>query len=407
LRSDSAGRVWTGRAQISFTNLERDALRQIYLRLWSNGVDGCGAPAITVSDLEGGVKSPGLDCTEVVVTLVKSLAQGERGTIAMQVRIVLPRRSDRFGFAGGLALAGTALPTLEVHDDLGWHHDAFEDLGESFYSVAGRYQVTLVTPKDLDTPATGLQVARQVLPDGWAATTFSAEGVRDFAWAAGRLESVTGFAGPTKVVVSYRAGAVTRQQAQNMLAAAQKSLAKFSSSFGTYPYPELDVVLVGFSDFGMEYPTIVFSEVDKWTVDHEIAHQWWYGLVGNDQYASPWLDESLATWSAELPFGGWVGCASYAFPGTARLTNDMGYWGSHPPGQYDTVYDGGGCMLANLAKRFGQSFFVGVLREFAAAHWLGVARTEDFTAAVEAAAVQYGVPFNADAYWATWRVDTP
>jgi hypothetical protein len=401
LRASQGGRVWTGRINISFTNLEAAPLSQIYLRLWSNGVDGCAAGAIEIWDLTGGSKgSPALDCTEVPVTLSQALAQGERTIISMRLRITLPRRRDRFGFAGGLALVGTALPTLEVHDDLGWHHDAFEDLGESFYSVTGHYRVTLVGAPDLDTPATGTLVSSLPADGGLVARTYSASDVRDFAWAAGRLEQVSGGTAP-KVVVSYRAGAVTKTQAQNMLAAAQKSVSTFSASFGAYPYPELDVVLGAFPDFGgMEYPTIVFSEVDRWTVAHEIAHQWWYGLVGNDQYAEPWLDESLATWSEELPWGAWVGCPSYAFPGAARLTSDMGYWGDHS-GQYDVVYDAGGCMLANLAKKLGTTRFLQALRDYAADHWLGVARTEDFTAAIEAAAT---IPAD---FWDTWRVDLP
>jgi hypothetical protein len=408
LQASLGGRVWTGSINVSFTNLEAAPLGTIYLRLWSNGVDGCGAHAIEIWDLTGGTAGPAaLNCTEVPVTLSKALAQGERATISMRLSITLPRRNDRFGYAGGLGLVGTALPTLEVRDDRGWHHDAFEDLGESFYSVTGRYRVTLVSAPDLDTPTTGTLVSSQPVGSGLVARTYTASNVRDFAWAAGRLEQVTGTAGVTKVVVSYRAGAVTKAQAQNMLAAAQKSLNTFSASFGAYPYPELDVVLGAFPGFGgMEYPTIVFSEVDKWTVAHEIAHQWWYGLVGNDQYASPWLDESLATWSEELPFGAWVGCGSYAFPGGARLTSDMGYWGDHPA-QYYTVYDGGGCMLANLAKKFGVARLVQVLRQYAADHWLGVARTEDFIAAIEAAAVKYGVAFDPGAYWDNWRLDTP
>jgi hypothetical protein len=407
LRATQGGRVWTGRIDISFTNLEAQDLELIYLRLWSNGVDGCAADAIEIWDLTGGsMGTPALNCTEVPVTLAKALAEGERATLSMRLRVTLPWGRDRFGYAGGLALVGTALPTLEVHDDQGWHHDPFEDLGESFYSVAGRYRVTLEGAPDLDTPTTGTLVGGPVpLPGGLIARTYAADGVRDFAWAAGRLEQVSGGTAP-RVVVSYRAGAVTKTQAQRMLAAARTAVSTFSQSFGPYPYPELDVVLVAFSDFGMEYPTIVFSEVDKWTVAHEIAHQWWYGLVGNDQYAEPWLDESLATWSEELPWDPWVGCASYAFPGAARLSNDMGYWGDHPA-QYDTVYDGGGCMLANLAARFGVATFQTILRDYAADHWLGAARTEDFTAAIEAAAVLYGVPFNPDVYWSTWRVDAP
>ena len=193
-----------------------------------------------------------------------------------------------------------------------------------------------------------------------------------------------------------------------MLAAAQTSVSTFSASFGPYPYPELDVVLGAFPDFGgMEYPTIVFSEVDKWTVAHEVAHQWWYGLVGNDQYAEPWLDESLATWSEELPCGAWVGCAPYAFPGSARLTNDMGYWGDHPA-QYDVVYDGGG-LHAGQPGEAASGRPASSASSRATPPTIGWAwpAPEDFTAAIEAAAVLYGVPFNPDVYWATWRVDTP
>jgi aminopeptidase N len=30
---------------------------------------------------------------------------------------------------------------------------------------------------------------------------------------------------------------------------------------------------------------------------HEVGHQWFYGLVGNDQGRDPWLDEGLASWA--------------------------------------------------------------------------------------------------------------
>jgi len=64
-------------------------------------------------------------------------------------------------------------------------------------------------------------------------------------------------------------------------------------------------------------------------------------------------------------------------------------------------------MLDNLAGKFGTARLIGILEDYAAAHWLGVARTGDFTAAIEVAAVLHGVPFNPAVYWSTWRVDTP
>lgn len=408
LQAKDDGRVWTGRVEISFTNLGPSPLSQIYVRLWGNGVDGCSRRGIEIKKISGGTMGPPtLDCTEVPITLDQLLQEGERGNISMRVRIALPRRVDRFGISRGLALAGGALPTLEVHDDEGWHHDAFEEVGDSFYSVAGEYRVTLVGPADLDMATTGAEVVQRRLADGLVSRTFAATGARDFAWAAGRLEQISATAGDTRVVVSYRSNAVGSRRANKMLDAAIDSLTTFSAAFGAYPGEELDVVLGPFYEFGgMEYPGVVFSEPNKRTVSHEVAHQWWYGLVGSDQYASPWLDEALASWSQELPFGPWVGCRSYDFPGAARMTNDMGYWGNHPR-QYDTIYDGGGCMMANLANRFGLASFTAVLASYAEGHWLDVARPLDFISAIEEAAAQQLPGFDMDAFWAAWRVDVP
>ena len=117
--------------------------------------------------------------------------------------IDLPADNDRFGYHGGLALLGTALPTLAIHDDLGWHLDPFVDLGESFYSIVGDYQVTLNVPSALRTPTTGVAVASQTAGPR-RITTYVAHHVRDFEWAAGRLATVRGRFGRHRVVVSYR-----------------------------------------------------------------------------------------------------------------------------------------------------------------------------------------------------------
>ena len=406
LRGDSLGHAWRGTESITFTNLEAEPLSRIWLRLWSNGVRGCGAQAIAVAQIHGGAAG-GLSrgCTALPVDLDPPLAQGAEATISMRVTIDLPRRNDRFGYHGGLALLGTALPTLAVHDDLGWHLDPFVDLGESFYSVVGDYQVTLNVPIALRTPTTGTAVASQT--DGARrSTTYVARDVRDFEWAAARLASVRGRSGGTAVVVSYRPHDLTRQAATTALGYSITSLNAYSEAFGAFPYPEMDVVLTSFATFGgMEYPTIIFTNPGKITIAHELGHQYWYGIVGDDQFSAPWLDESFATWTSYLPFGGWKKCAYYRFPADdARITNDMAYWMTHQFA-YDTIYGGGGCLLANLADRFGLDRFVEILHDYAQDHWLGVTRTEDFKAAIEAAAAADGLEFDRTTYWGHWRVD--
>ena len=406
LRGDALGHSWRGRESITFTNLEADPLSTIWLRLWSNGVKGCGARAIIVTDMHGGTAGAlSRRCTALPVVLDSPVLHDGEATISMRVAIDLPKKNDRFGYHGGLALLGTALPTLAIHDDLGWHLDPFVDLGESFYSIVGDYQVTLNVPSTLRTPTTGVAVASQTA-GARRITTYVAHDVRDFEWAAGRLATVRGRSGGTEVVVSYRPRDMTRRAATTALGYSLRSLNTYSAAFGTFPYPEMDVVLTSFATFGgMEYPTIIFTNPGKITISHELGHQYWYGIVGDDQFSAPWLDESFATWTSYLPFGGWKKCPRYRWPADdARITNDMAYWKAHPS-EYDTIYGGGGCLLANLAQLFGLDRFVGILHDYAQDHWLGVTRTEDFKAAIEAAAAADGVAFDPTSYWATWRVD--
>jgi hypothetical protein len=74
--------------------------------------------------------------------------------------------------------------------------------------------------------------------------------------------------------------------------------------------------------------------------------------------------------------------------------------------EYWLVHSGGGCLLADLASWFGFELFVEILRDYAQTHWLEIARTAAFKAAIEAAAVEAGTDgFDPDAYWSAWRVD--
>lgn len=49
-------------------------------------------------------------------------------------------------------------------------------------------------------------------------------------------------------------------------------------------------------------------------VAHELSHQWFYALVGNNQATDPWLDESLATWGRPSPAATATGSASIPRP---------------------------------------------------------------------------------------------
>ena len=88
--------------------------------------------------------------------------------------------------------------------------------------------------------------------------------------------------------------------------AAKAALRAYNRRFGCYPYPTYSVVACDFYIGGMEYPNLVMidqslyhqerAETLEFVVAHETAHQWWYQMVGNDEVAEPWLDESLTNY---------------------------------------------------------------------------------------------------------------
>ena len=238
------------------------------------------------------------------------------------LRIEVPERNDRFGTHRGITLLGGALPVLAVLDEGGWHLDSYVDLGESFYSLVATYRVALDVPGSLATATTGVLDATSHHGDR-ERRVYRASDVRDFAIAAGALRRVVGHAGGTRIVVWYHPDVTSAATAERVLGDARASMRTFSAGFGAYPYPEVDVVASAFTTFGgMEYPQIVFSNPDRYTVAHELAHQWWWGIVGNDEFAEPWLDESLATWSMYLPYAPWRNCGTFDWPSPSATAHE-------------------------------------------------------------------------------------
>ena len=74
---------------------------------------------------------------------------------------------------------------------------------------------------------------------------------------------------------------------------------------GPYPWPAYTLGITAGLRGGVEFPGHVMQgpgTIGR-TTSHEVAHQWFYALVGNDQGRDPWIDEALATF-AEWCFEG-------------------------------------------------------------------------------------------------------
>ncbi|MFE6177161.1 M1 family metallopeptidase [Streptomyces sp. NPDC056464] len=391
LRGNADGSRWTGRERVSFRNASDRPLREVYVRLWGNGVDKCGTagtpPPVKVSHVRGGTAGPlTVNCTALRIALPKPLGHGERATVSFDVSLTVPGRNDRFGREGAFRFLGNALPVLAVHDAKGWHLDPYVPTGESFYTLASDFRVALDHPTRLKVPATG---RTRTLPGGpgRSITLSVAHRVRDFAWAAGPFRTAVETSPGGVRVRSYWAPDTSATGVRLTRQDGVLAVDRFGGEFGRYPYGEIDLVMT--SEFGgdMEYPGLVLlGTTDEGSaVVHEIAHQWWYGIVGNDEYGAPWLDESFAQY-ANARFYGWDtrDCWSEEdWPDDrAALTNSMAYWAEHR-GEYHLIYTAGSCALADLERTLGAGTMARLLKRYAHDHWYGVSTTADFKKAAQ------------------------
>ncbi|MEV0095061.1 M1 family aminopeptidase [Streptomyces sp. NPDC050738] len=404
LSSNTAGTVWTGHESVAFTNASATPLTEVYLRLWDNYHGTCSAMPIAVSNVTGGTAGAlSVACTALRIALPTPLAQGQSTTIGFDLGITVPSGADRFGHDGAFSMIGNALPVLAVKDGSGWHLDPYTNNGEAFYSLAADFKVTLDHPSTLLVPATGASVDTPG-SSGRTVTTATASKVRDFAWAAGPFAKISGTSAAGTPVNIYSVSGISSANAQSMLTTAKSAVDAHSGRFGAYPYGELDAVIDNNFWFGgMEYPGFVLDLVSTTALTHEIGHQWFYGIVGDDEYTSPWLDEAFTDYATDLAQGlSGTNCwnsVSWAST-TEKITNSMAYWDTHSSRYSTVVYGYGKCALHDLRRVLGDSVMAKLLKDYAASHWYGVSTTAEFKAAAQAA-----TGTDLSSFWTTHRID--
>lgn len=389
LTSDAAGGTWTGHESVSFTNASPTALNEVYLRLWDNYHGSCPSTPITVTNVTGGTAAAlSVNCTALKLTLPAPLAQGQSGSIGFDLGISVPSGADRFGHDGAFNFIGNALPLLAVRDGAGWHLDPYTNNGESFYSLAADFAVTLDHPTSLLVPATGTSVDTPG-GSGRTVTKATASRVRDFAWGAGPFTRISGTSPAGVKVNVYSVSGISSANAQSMLNTSISAIDAHAGRFGAYPYTEVDAVLDNNFWFGgMEYPGFVLDLVSTTALTHELGHQWFYGIVGDDEYTSPWLDESFTDYATDLALGITGGNCwnNVSWSSSAeKITNSMAYWDAHSSRYSTVVYTYGKCALHDLRRLIGDTAMTKLLHDYAQAHWYGVSTTAEFKAAAQAA----------------------
>ncbi|GAA2750611.1 hypothetical protein GCM10010440_59560 [Kitasatospora cinereorecta] len=202
----------------------------------------------------------------------------------------------------------------------------------------------------------------------------------------------------------YSVSGTSTSDAKSMLDTAKTAVDAHAARFGAYPYGELDVVLDDFFWFGgMEYPGFVLDQVSSEALTHEIGHQWWYGIVGDDEYNSPWLDESFPSYATDLALGETgTGCwnnVHWSSP-AEKITNSMAYWDNDSSRYSTVVYGYGRCALHDLRRVIGDTAMAKLLEDYVTSHRYGISTTADFKAAAQAATTT-----DLTSFWSTHRIE--
>jgi hypothetical protein len=338
-----------GTLAVSFA-AKRDTERLVF-RLWPNGprLRRFGARLTAGPVTEGGrtlrVTRP--NETTLVVLPGRTLHAGEEIHVRMPWRLRLPRaRGERLSRLGRLVRLGSFFPLLAWNGS-GWALDQpSTGPAETWTSPAADFDVLISAPPGSRVLASGDEVA----PGHWRA-----RGVRDFAAVVGRFRVASGVAhapAPVKVIVGVSAGS-SAPAPKRFVARAVHALDAHSGRFGPYPWRTLSLaVLPDLRGGGIEYPTLVFEGPRSLlrATSHELGHQWFYSLVGNDQARDPWLDETLATWAAGRADHVLGVFAHWPIPAGVRgeLGAPMTFWDHHFSGFFAGVYAQGVRALFSL-----------------------------------------------------------
>ena len=334
-----------GEVRVRFTpNRPTDHL---VFRLWPNGplqrADGqrLDVGAVIASGRRLDVQRP--DPTTLVVHLGRTLQVGDSVTVAANWTLYVPPASrDRIArFVGGLRL-GSFFPILAWDPDRGWVTDPpARILGESSTTPTADFEVRVHAPRGVVVVASGDRAGRGL---------WQAHAVRDVGVAVGRFRVATAVArAPRPVTVRVAVDVASAITPAAALRLARSSLERLSRLYGPYPWRTYTVVFPrDLGEEGIEYPTLVFSgdAFVRPIIAHETAHQWFYSLVGNDQYRDPWLDEALATWAQTRVAGSFEPRRR-----AGRITHvgaPMSYWTGRQRRYFFEVYAGGVLALRSL-----------------------------------------------------------
>ncbi len=376
---------------IRYYNNTGVALSDIVLSVQPNRWTGAFVLASLTQD-NAAINNFDLSDQRLTLNLPQQLAAGAATTLTLSFTLNIPDKgSGLFGYDFNQINLVDWYPFIVPYNN-GWVlHDPVS-FGEHLVYDSSDIEVNIKTDADVIIAASAPAEAN----GEW--TRYRMYGARTFAISASAEFLVAESASGTTVIRAYYFSGY-KSAADSILYSATHEIDLFDAKFAPYPYQTLAIVETDIHD-GEEYDGLVFISSNFYeqygggaknnltTIGvHEIAHQWWFGLVGNDQALEPWLDEALATYSEKIfyeydypKYGDWWWQFRVDYFGPAGYVDSTIYSQPTFRSYTNAVYLNGAHFIEDLRAQMGDDDFFRFIKDYAARYSRGRATSYDFFA---------------------------
>ena len=316
----------------------------------------------------------------LVLPLGRQLPAGQRVTAHIEFTLTLGTRAfDRFGHSGQYAWWGSGQPLLAWERGVGWHTEPLlQYTAESATSEAARTDLTVTAPGKYTVLSTGTQGAPADAAGGRKRWHAVADRARDVSVAVGPFRTAKATVAGTTVQV----GTGPDKAPQALLTQAERGVRELVARFGPPPFPTITLARLPISGGGIEYPgAIMLLDDGRVVTVHELAHQWFYAMVGNSQARDPWLDEAFATF-AEEEIDGTTALTAGALKLPGKVGDSTTHYGRNGQAYYKTTYGKGAAALTAARDAGPPDKFDAALRCYVNANAWRIAKPADLAAAL-------------------------
>lgn len=399
---DPEARCMTYTETVQIKNTGSDSMKELYFHIYGNKFKGLrqvedgDIVVSSIRDQNGNLSwQREQDGVLYCVELSNTLEPNQTVELTFDCEVIIPDLESMYGISrdGDVQLPMFSVQ-LAMYDKNGWDKAPLPENGDGRYGAAATYELTISVPETYTLVCNGDELSHHS-NDGITTYSYRAENRRDIVIFACKdyvlLERTVGH---TSILGYFNetVNGVTRQDMEFVMDCAATSLEYFNSIFVEYPYSTLVITNsalgTNFSP-NMEYSglvTILFGSERismKTNTFHEVAHQWFYGLVGNDENREAWLDEGFADFATGLCLDA-VGDTDYPFWEMKLLANNaIAEEKINVPNDeasvYDWVmYDRSAIFLKTLMDTVGQEKFFSIMSDYCQKYMYGIATTEDF-----------------------------